>query len=172
MSPGWLLCHPASILPALPDAFWSLFPRDLLKPMPESVTALLRNRSSVTDIENKLMVTGWEIGEGIKSGYWGWHIHKIIADGDCSHEIKRHLLLGRKALTNLDNIWKSRDITLPTKVHLVKAMVFPGVMYACEIWTRKKTEHWRIDAFELCFCTRIADSLVGFPGGLPWWLRQ
>ena len=73
---------------------------------------------------------------------------KIIADGDCSHEIKRCLLLGRKAMANLDSIFKSRDITLPTKVHLVKAMVFPVVMYGCESWTIKKTEHWRIDAFE------------------------
>ena len=66
---------------------------------------------------------------------------KIIADGDCSHEIKRHLLLGRKAMTNLDSILKSRDITWPLKVHLVKAMVFPGVMYGCESWTVKKAEH-------------------------------
>ena len=74
---------------------------------------------------------------------------KITADGDCSHEIKRHLLLGRKVMTNLDSIFKSRDITLPTKVPLVKAMVFPVVMYGCEIWTIKKAECRRIDAFEL-----------------------
>ena len=74
---------------------------------------------------------------------------KIMADGDCSHEIKRRLLLGRKVLTNLDSIFKSRDITLPTKVLLVKAMVFPVVMYGCESWTVKKAEHRRIDAFEL-----------------------
>ena len=74
---------------------------------------------------------------------------KITADGDCSHEIKRLLLLGRKVMTNLDNIFKSRDITLPTKVHLVKAMVFPVVMYGCECWTMKKAEPQRIDAFEL-----------------------
>ena len=78
---------------------------------------------------------------------------KIIADGDCSHEIKRHLLLGRKVMTNLDSILKSRDITLPTKVRLVKAMVFPVVMYGCESWTVKKPEHRRIDAFEL-WCWR------------------
>ena len=78
---------------------------------------------------------------------------KITADGDCSHEIKRHLLLGRKVLTNLDSIFKSRDITLPTKVHLVKAMVLPVVMYGCESWTIKKTEHQGIDAFEL-WCWR------------------
>ena len=76
---------------------------------------------------------------------------KITADGDCSHEIKRHLLLGRKVITNLDSILKSRDITLPTKVHLVKAIIFPVVMYGCEIWTIKKAEHQRIDAFELWF---------------------
>ena len=74
---------------------------------------------------------------------------KITADGDCSYEIKRHMLLGRKAMTNLDSILKSRDITLPTNVHLVKAMVFPVVMYECEIWTIKKAEHQRIDALVL-----------------------
>ena len=78
---------------------------------------------------------------------------KITADGDCSHEIKRSLLIGRKAMTNLDSILKSRDITLPTKVHLVEAMVFPVVMYGCESWTIKKAEHQRIDAFEL-WCWR------------------
>ena len=78
---------------------------------------------------------------------------KLTADGDCSHEIKRRLLLGRKVMTNLDSIFKSRDITLPRKVHLVKAMVFPAVMYGCEIWTVKKAEHRRIDAFEL-WCWR------------------
>ena len=78
---------------------------------------------------------------------------KITADGDCSHEIKRCLLLGRKVMTNLDSILKSRDITLPTKVCLVRAMVFPVVMYGCESWTIKKAEHWRIDAFEL-WCWR------------------
>ena len=78
---------------------------------------------------------------------------KITADGDCSHEIKRRLLLGRKVMANLDSILKSRGIPLPTKVHLVKAMVFPVVMYGCESWTTKKAEHWRIDAFEL-WCWR------------------
>ena len=85
---------------------------------------------------------------------------KITADGDQSHEIKRHLLLGRKAMTNLDNILKSRDITLPTKVCLVKAMVFPVVMYGCENWTIKKAECRRIDVFEL-WCWR---RLLRFPG--------
>ena len=83
--------------------------------------------------------------------FWGGS--KITADGDCSHEIKRRLLLGRKVMTNLDRILKSRDITLPTKVRLVKAMVFPVVMYGCESWTIKKAEHWRIDAFKL-WCWR------------------
>ena len=78
--------------------------------------------------------------------FWG---SKITADGDCSHEIKRHLLLGRKVMTNLDSMFKSKDITLPTKAHLVKAMVFPVVMYGCESWTVKKAERQRIDAFEL-----------------------
>ena len=78
---------------------------------------------------------------------------KITEGGDCSHEIKRYLLLGRKAMTNLDNILKSRDVTLPTKAHLVKAMVFPVVMYGFESWTMKKAEHQRIDAFEL-WCWR------------------
>ena len=80
---------------------------------------------------------------------------KITADGDCSHEIKRHLLLGRKVMINLDSILKSRDITLPTKVCLVKAMVFPVVMYECQSWTIKKAECWRIDAFELWCCRRL-----------------
>ena len=82
---------------------------------------------------------------------------KITVDGDCSHEIKRHLLLGRNVMTNLDSIFKSRDITLPTKVCLVKTMVFPVVMYGCESWTVKKAEGQRIDAFEL-WCWRILES--------------
>ena len=80
--------------------------------------------------------------------FWG---SKITADGDCGHEIKRHLLLGRKVMTNLDSILKSRDITLPTKVHLVKAMLYPVVMYGCESWTVKKAEYQRINAFELWY---------------------
>ena len=92
----------------------------------------------------------------VNSGNSGWLFleggSKITADGDCSHEIKRHLFLGRKVMTNLDSILKSRDITLPTKVCLVKPMVFPVVMYGCESWTIKKDELWRIDAFEpLCW---------------------
>ena len=85
-------------------------------------------------------ITSWQIdGETVSDFILGGS--KITADGDCSHEIKRHLLLGRKFMTNLDSIFKSRDITLPTKVHLVKAMVFPVVMYGCESWTMKKAEH-------------------------------
>ena len=83
---------------------------------------------------------------------------KITADGDCSHEIKRHLLLGRKVMTNLDSRLKSRDITLPTKVHLIKAMIFPVVMYGCESWTVKKAECQRIDAFELWCWKRLFES--------------
>ena len=89
---------------------------------------------------------------------------KITAEGDCSHEIKRHLLLGRKAMTNLDNILKSRDITLPTKVHLIKAVVFPVVMYGCESWTIKKTECWRTDVFELWCWRRLLR--------VPWTARR
>ena len=89
---------------------------------------------------------------------------KITADGDCSHEIKRCLLLGRKVLTNLDSIFKSRDITLPTKVRLVKAMVFPVVMYGCESWTVKKAEHRRINAFELWYWRRLLR--------VPWTARR
>ena len=80
---------------------------------------------------------------------------KITADGDCSHEIKRRLLLGGQVMTNLDSIFKSRDITLPTKIHLVKAMIFPVVMYGCESWTIKKAEHRRIDALELWYWRRL-----------------
>ena len=89
---------------------------------------------------------------------------KISADGDCSHETKKHLLLGRKVMTNLDSMLKSKDITLPTNVHLVKAMAFPVVMYGCDRWTRKKAEHRRIDAFEL-WCWRRQKS-VGLQGDL------
>ena len=91
--------------------------------------------------------------ETVADFIWGEGGSKSTADGDCSHEIKRRLLLGRKAMTNLDSILKSRDIALPTKVHLVKAMVFPMVMYGCEGRTIKKAEHRRIDAFEL-WCWR------------------
>ena len=100
-------------------------------------------------------ITSWEIdGETVETvSDFIFLGSKIMADDDCSHEIKRHLLLGRKVMTNLDSMLKSRDITLPTKVHLVKAMVFPVVMYERESWTVKKAEHQRIDAFEL-WCWR------------------
>ena len=94
--------------------------------------------------------------------FWGGS--KTTADGECSHEIKRHLLLGRKVRTNLDSILKSRDITLPTKVHLIKAMVFPVVMYGCESWTIKKAEYQRIDAFELWCWRRLLR--------VPWTARR
>ena len=96
-------------------------------------------------------ITSWEIDGGTMETVSDLIFldSKITADGDCSHENKRHLLLGRKVMINLDSIFKSRDITLPIKVHLVKAMVFPVVMYGCESWTIKKVEHRRIDAFEL-----------------------
>ena len=104
--------------------------------------------------------------------FWGT---KITADGDCSHEIKRHLLLGRKVMTNLDSIFKSRDITLPTKVRLVKAMVFPVVMYGCKSWTVKKAERRRIDAFELVLEKTVQSPLecketqpVHSEGDQPW----
>ena len=89
---------------------------------------------------------------------------KITADGDCSHEIKRRLLLGRKVMTNLDSIFKSKDISLPTKIRLVKAIVFPVVMYECESWTVKKADHRRIDAFELCCWRRLLR--------VPWTARR
>ena len=107
---------------------------------------------------SKIMTSGpitlWEIdGETVID--FIFLVSKITADGDCSHEIKRCLLLGRKAMTNLDTVLKSRDITLPTKVRVVKIMVFPVVMYGCEIWTIKKVEHQRIDAFN---CGVVEDS--------------
>ena len=102
-------------------------------------------------------ITSWQIGgetmETVRDFIFGGS--KITADGNCSHEIKRRLLLGRKAMTNLDSILKSRDITLPTNVHLVKAMVFPVVMYGCESWTIKKAESQRIDVFQLWYWRRF-----------------
>ena len=98
-------------------------------------------------------ITSWQVDGEIVADFFLGGGSKITADGDCSHEIKRYLLLGRKVMTNLDSILKSRDITLPIKVRLVKAMVFPVVMYGCESWTIKKAEHQRIDAFEL-WCWR------------------
>ena len=100
-------------------------------------------------------------GNSVRFIFWG---SKITADGDCSHEIKRHLLLGRKVMTNLDSIFKSRDITLPMKIHLVKAMVFPVVMYGCESWTVKKAERRRIVALELWCWRRLLR--------VPWTARR
>ena len=96
-------------------------------------------------------ITSWEVDGETVSDFIFFFISfsRITTDGDCSHEIKRRLLLGRKVMTNLDSIFQSRDITLPTKVHLMKAMIFPVVMYGCETWTVKKAERRRIDAFEL-----------------------
>ena len=103
------------------------------------------------DLSWKSNITSWQIDGVILETVTNFILggSKITVDGDCSHEIKRCLLLGRKVMTNLDSILKSRDITWPTKVHLVKAMVFPVVMYGCESWTVKKAERRRIDAFEL-----------------------
>ena len=111
-------------------------------------------------------ITSWQIdGETVETVAGFIFLgSKITADGDCSYEIKRHLFLGRKLMTNLDSILKSRDITLPTKVHLVKAMVFPVVMYGCESWTVKKAEHRRIDAFKLWCCRRLLR--------VPWTARR
>src|SRR5574337_1141905 len=124
----------------------------LMKVKEESEKVGLKLNIQKTKIMASDPVTSWEIdGETVSDFILGGS--KITADGDCSHEIKRRLLLGRKVMTNLDSIFKSRDITLPTKVHLVKAMVFPVVMYGCESWTVMKAEHQRIDAFEL-WCWR------------------
>ena len=118
----------------------------------ESEKVGLKINIQKTKIMASSPITSWQIDvETVADFIFGGS--KITADGDCSHEIKRHLLLGRKVMTNLDRIFKSRDITLPTKVRLVKAMVFPVVMYGCESWTVKKAERRRIDAFEL-WCWR------------------
>ena len=107
-------------------------------------------------------ITSWEIdGETVNSVRLYFLDSKITADADCSHEIKRRLLLRRKVMTNLDSIFKSRDITLPTKVHLVKTMVFPVVMYGCESWTVKKAEHQRIDIFETVVLEKSLESPLG-----------
>ena len=111
-------------------------------------------------------ITSWEVdGETVETVsdfiFWG---SKITADGDCSHEIKRCLLLGRKVMTNLDSILKSRDLPLPAKVHLVKAVIFPVVMYVCESWTVKKAEQRRIDAFKLWCWERLLS--------VPWTARR
>ena len=122
-----------------------------------------------TKIMASIPVTSWQIDETIVETVSDFIFlgSKITADGYCSHEIKRQLLLGRKATTNLQSILKSRDITLLTKVCLVKAMVFPVVMYGCESWTIKKAEHWRIDAFELWCWRRLLRVLQGVLQGDP-----
>ena len=127
----------------------------LMKAKEESEKIGLKLNIQKTKIMASGPITSWQIDgetmETVTDFILGGS--KITVDGDCSHEIKRRLLLGRKVMTNLDNILKSRDIILPTKVHLVKDMVFPVVMYRCECWTIKKAEHRRIDAFEL-WCWR------------------
>ena len=137
-----------------------------MKVKEESEKAGLKLNIQKTKIMASRPITSWQIdGETVKTVtdfiFGG---SKITADGDCSHEIKRCLLLGRKAMTNLDSILKSRDITLPTKIHLVKAMLFPVVMYGCESWIIKKAEHRRIDAFELWCWRRLLR--------VPWTARR
>ena len=117
----------------------------LMKVKGESEKVGLKLNIQKTKIMASSPITSWEIDGETVSDFIFWS-SKITADGDCSHEIKRRLLLGRKVMTNLDGIFKSRDITLPTKVYLVKAMVLPVVLYGCESWTVKKVEHQRIDA--------------------------
>ena len=138
----------------------------LMKEKEESEKVGLKLNIQKTKIIASGPITSWEIDgetmETVSDFIFGGS--RIIADGDCSHEIKRGLLLGRKVMTNLDSILKSRDITLPTKVRLVKAMVFPVVMYRCENWTVKKAEHWRIDAFELWCWRRLLR--------VPWTARR
>ena len=138
----------------------------LMKVKEESEKVSLNLNIQKTEIMASGPITSWEIdGETVETVsdliFWG---SKITADGDCSHEIKRCSLLGRKFMTNLDSILKSRDITLSTKVHLVKAMVFPVVMYGGESWTVKKAEHQRIDAFELWCWRRLLR--------VPWTVRR
>ena len=125
-----------------------------MKVKEESEKVGLRLNIQETKIMASGPITSWQIDGETVSDFIFWD-SKITADGDCSHEIKRCLLLGRKVMTNLDSILKSRDITLPTKICLIKAMVFPVVMYACESWTVKKAECRRIDAFELWCWIRI-----------------
>ena len=132
----------------------------LIKVKEESEKVGLKLNIQKTKIMESGPSTSWEIdGETVETVsdfiFWG---SQITADGDCSHEIKRRFLLGRKAMTNLDSILKSRDITLPTTVHLVKAMVFPVVIYGCKSWTVKKAEHQRIDAFELVVLEKTLES--------------
>ena len=137
----------------------------LMKVKEESKKVGLKLNIQKTKIMASSPITSWQIdGETMERlTDFIFLASKITADGDCSHEIKRHLFLRRKVMTNLDSILKSRDITLPTKVHLVKAMVFPVVMYGCESWTVKKAECQRIDAFEL-WCWRRLLRVLGLQG--------
>ena len=135
----------------------------LMKVKEESVKVGLKLNIQKTKIMASGPIISWQIGgETVSDFIFGGS--KITADGDCSHKIKRRLLLGRIFMTNLDSILKSRDITLPTKIHLVKAIVFPIVMYGCESWTIKKAEHGRIDAFELWCWRRLLR--------VPWTARR
>ncbi|WP_340052128.1 hypothetical protein [Corynebacterium parakroppenstedtii] len=138
----------------------------LMKMKEESEKVGLKFSIQKTKIMASGPITSWQIdGETVETvSNFILGGSKITADGDCSHEMKRHLLLGGKAMTNLDSILKRRDITLPTKFYLVKAMVFPVVMYGCEIWTIKKAEHQRIDAFELWCWRRLLR--------VPWTARR
>ena len=138
----------------------------LMKVKEESEKVGLKLNIQKTKIKASGPITSWQIdGETVETvADFIFGGSKITADGDCSHEIKRHLLFGRKVMTNLDSILKSRDITLPTKVHLVKAMVVPVVMYRCESWTKKKAEHGRIDALELWCWRRLLR--------VPWTARR
>ena len=137
-----------------------------MKVKEESEKVGLKLHIQKTKIMASVPITSWQIdGETVETVsdfiFWG---SKITADGDCSHEIKKHLLFGRKVMANLDSILKSRDVTLPTKVRLVKAMVFPVVMYGCESWTVKKAEHRRLDSFELWCWQRLSR--------VPWTARR
>ena len=138
----------------------------LMRVKEESEKVGLKLNIQKTKIMTSGPITSWEIdGETVEAvSDFIFLGSKITADGDCSHEIKRRLLLGRKVMTNLDSILKSRDITLPTKVCLVKAMVFPVVMYGCESWTVRKAERWRIDAFKLWCWRRLLR--------VPWTARR
>ena len=135
-----------------------------MKVKEESEKVSLKLNIQKTEIMASGPITSWQIDGETKETVTDFILggSKITADGDCSHEIKRCLLLGRKAMTKLDSILKSRDIALPTKVHIVKAMVFPVVMYRCESWTIKKAERQRIDAFELWCWRRLFESPLDF----------
>ena len=137
----------------------------LMKVKEESEKVGLKVSIQKTKIMASGTITSWEIDEKTVETVSDFILggSKITADGDCSHEIKRRLLLGRKIMTNLDSILKSRDITLPTMVHLFAAMVFPVVMYRCESWTLKKAEHQRIDAFELWCWRRLLRVQLSHP---------